>query len=573
MANVADYFISTFEANNVERIWGIAGDSLNGFTDAMRNSDIDWMNVRHEEAGAFAAAAEAEMTGELAVAAGTAGPGNLHLINGLYDAQRSRVPVLAIAAHIPADEIGTGYFQETHPQELFRECSVYVEHISDIGQLPRILPIAMRAAVEQRGVAVLVISASMFVTELPEAKPEIIRATQSRILPAVGELNQAADLLNGCKKVTILAGAGVAGAHDELLEVAELLQAPIVHAMRGKEHVEYDNPYDVGMTGLLGFASGYRAMIDAEALLMVGTDLPYKQFYPQDVPVIQIDSRGEQIGKRTPVEVPLVGTAKDTLRELVGLLTPAKSSRHLSKMRDHYTKTRERLDDLARPSRGSRPIHPQHLTKVIDERATDDAVFIPDVGSPVIYASRYITTTKDRRVIGSFAHGSMANALTMGIGAQASDPQRQVISLAGDGGLGMLMGELLTVREHNLPVKIVVYNNSSLNFIELEMKAGGFVPFATDLENPDYAKVAEALGIWGKHVERSKDLPKAVDEFLAHDGPALLDVVTERQELSMPPSITAEQVKGFSLYALRTVMSGQGSELVDLARVNLRHIL
>lgn len=572
MANVADHLISTFEANGIERIWGIAGDSLNGFTDAMRNSDIEWMNVRHEEAGAFAASAEAEITGELAVTAGTAGPGNLHLINGLYDAQRSRVPVLAIASHIPAEEIGTGYFQETHPQELFRECSVYVEHVSDIGQLPRILSIAMRAAVEKRGVAVLVISASMFMTELPETKPEIIRKSNSRILPGEDELNRAAELLNGCKKVTILAGAGVAGAHDELVAIAERLQAPIVHAMRGKEHVEYDNPYDVGMTGLLGFSSGYRAMIDAEALLMIGTDLPYRQFYPE-VPVIQIDSRGEQIGKRVPVEVPLVGTAKDTIRELLELLKPAQSSRHLTKMRDHYTKTREKLDDLARPSRGSQPIHPQYLTRVIDERATEDAVFIPDVGSPVIYASRYISPTPDRRVIGSFAHGSMANALTMSLGAQATSRHRQVIALAGDGGLGMMMGELLTVREHNLPVKIVVYNNSSLNFIELEMKADGFVPFATELDNPDYAKVAEAMGIWGRHVERSKDLPRAVDEFLAHDGPAVLDVVTERQELSIPPSITAAQVKGFSLYALRTVLSGKGSELVDLARVNLRQIL
>jgi len=573
MANVAEHFISTFEANGIDRIWGIAGDSLNGFTDAMRNSDVEWMHVRHEEAGAFAAAAEAEMTGELAVTAGTAGPGNLHLINGLYDAQRSRVPVLAIAAHIPAEEIGTGYFQETHPQELFRECSVYVEQASDIGQLPRLLSIAMRAAVEKRGVAVLVISASMFVTELPDAKPEIIRATNSRILPATEELNRAADLLNGCKKVTILAGAGVAGAHDELLEIAERIQAPIVHAMRGKEHVEYDNPYDVGMTGLLGFTSGYRAMIDAEALLMIGTDLPYRQFYPEDVPVIQIDSRGEQIGKRVPVEVPLVGTAKDTIRELLPLLKPAKSSRHLSKMLDHYKKTRSKLDDLARPSRGSRPIHPQYLTRVLDEKASDDAVFIPDVGSPVVYASRYIHTTQDRRVIGSFAHGSMANALTMSLGAQVVSRDRQVIALAGDGGLGMMLGELLTVREHNLPVKIVVYNNSSLNFIELEMKAGGFVPFATDLQNPDYGKVAEVMGIWGKHVERSKDLPGAVEEFLAHDGPAVLDVVTERAELTIPPTISAEQVRGFSLYALRTVLSGKGSELVDLAKVNLRHIL
>jgi len=573
MANVAQHIVATLEANGVERVWGIAGDSLNGFTDALRGSDVEWMHVRHEEAGAFAAAAEAELTGELTVCAGSCGPGNLHLINGLFDAQRSRVPMLAIAAHIPAEEIGTGYFQETHPQELFRECSVYVEHVSDVRQLPRVLAVAMRAAVEQRGVAVLVISGSMFLTDMPDAAPEVIRPSNSRILPGLEELRAAATLLNDAERVTILAGAGVAGAHDELLAVAELLQAPIVHAMRGKEHVEYDNPYDVGMTGLLGFASGYRAMFEADALLMIGTDLPYRQFYPVDVPVIQIDRRGEQIGKRVPVAAPLVGTVRDSLRELVPLLTGAKSSKHLTEMRDHYLKTRKRLDKLASPSRGSRPIHPQYLTRLIDERAADDAVFIPDVGSPVVYAARYLTTTRERRIIGSFTHGSMANGLPMGIGAQAAFPGRQVISLSGDGGLGMLLGELLTVREHGLPVKIVVYNNSSLNFVELEMKADGFVRFATDLDNPDYARVAEAMGIWGRHVERSADLPGAVDDFLAQDGPALLDVVTERQELSIPPAITAEQVKGFSLYALRTVLSGQGSELVDLARVNLRQIL
>lgn len=572
MANVAEHIVATLAANDVERMWGIAGDSLNGFTNALADSDIAWMSVRHEEAGAFAAAAEAEMTGQLAVCAGSCGPGNLHLINGLYDAQRSRVPVLAIAAHIPSEEIGTGYFQETHPQELFRECSVYVEHVTDVAQLPRVLTIAMRAAIEQRGVAVLVISGSTFLTDMADAQPEIVRATNPRILPQASELQAAATLLNDCKNVTILAGAGAADAHNELMEVAELLQAPIVHALRGKEHLEYDNPYDVGLTGLIGFSSGYRAMFEAEALLMVGTDLPYQQFYP-DVPVIQIDRRGEQLGKRVPVDVPLVGTAKDTLRELVALLKPAKSSKHLKTMRDHYVKARKKLDKLASPSPDSRPIHPQYLTRLIDEAATEDAVFIPDVGSPVVHAARYITMTRNRRLIGSFSHGSMANGLPMGLGVQAAFPDRQVISLSGDGGLGMLMGEMLTAVEHDLPVKIVVYNNSSLNFVELEMKAAGFVPFATGLHNPDYGKVAEAMGMWGRRVENSSALPQAIDDFLAHDGPAVLDVVTERQELTLPPSITAEQMKGFSVYALRTVLDGQGSELIDLARANIRRIL
>ena len=573
MPTVAEHLVETLEASGVERVYGITGDSLNGFTDALRTSDISWMHVRHEESAAFAAAAEAELTGNLAVCAGSCGPGNLHLINGLFDAQRSRVPVLAIAAHIPSDEIGTGYFQETHPQDLFRECSVFVEHVSDVSQLPRMLTIAMRAAVEERGVAVLVVSGDTFLTDMPKTPIEPIRATSPRILPAVEELHRAADALNGSKRVTILAGAGVAGAHDELLAVAELLQAPIVHAMRGKEHVEYDNPFDVGMTGLLGFASGYHALRDADTLLMIGTDLPYRQFYPDNATVIQIDRRGSQIGKRLKVDVPLVGTAKDTLIELAGLLKPAKSSRHLKAMVDNYQKTRKRLDKLASPSKPKEPIHPQYLTRLIDERADDDAVFIPDVGSPVVYTARYINATRDRRIIGSFTHGSMANGLPMGIGAQAAFPNRQVISLSGDGGLSMLLGDLITLQQEQLPVKVVVYNNSSLNFIELEMKAAGFVTFATELDNPNFAKIAEAMGIWGRHVTDSADLPSAVDDFLAHDGPALLDVVTERQELSMPPAISAEQVKGFSLYAIRTVLSGQGTDLIDLAKANVRQIL
>ncbi|MGO1575572.1 ubiquinone-dependent pyruvate dehydrogenase [Agrococcus casei] len=573
MPTVAEHMVSTLEASGVQRVYGITGDSLNGFTDALRTSDIDWMHVRHEESAAFAAAAEAEMTGDLAVCAGSCGPGNLHLINGLYDAQRSRVPVLAIAAHIPSDEIGTGYFQETHPQDLFRECSVFVEHVSDISQMPRMLTIAMRAAVEERGVAVLVVSGDTFLADMKSAPIEPIRATSPRILPSVDELRGAADALNKSKRITILAGAGAAGAHDELLAVAEVLQAPIVHSMRGKEHVEYDNPYDVGMTGLLGFASGYHALRDADTLLMVGTDLPYRQFYPEGATVIQIDRRGPQIGKRLKIDHPLVGTAKETLVELTSLLTPAKSSKHLQSMVDNYTKTRKRLDDLATPSKPKEPIHPQYLTRLIDERADEDAVFIPDVGSPVVYAARYINATRDRRIIGSFTHGSMANGLPMGIGTQAAFPKRQVISLSGDGGLSMLMGELLTLQQEKLPVKVVVYNNSSLNFIELEMKAAGFVTFATELDNPDFAKIAEAMGIWGRHVTASDDLPAAVDEFLAHDGPALLDVVTERQELSMPPAITAEQVKGFSLYAIRTVLSGKGTDLIDLAKANVRQIL
>jgi pyruvate dehydrogenase (quinone) len=572
MVTVGEAIVSTLRASGVERVYGIAGDSLNGFTDALRSSDVEWINVRHEEAAAFAAAAEAALTGELAVCAGSAGPGNLHLINGLYDAQRSRVPVLAIAAHIPSDEIGSGYFQETHPQELFRECSVYVEHVSNVDQMPRILRMAMRAALEKRGVAVLVLSGDIALANVKDDRVEGVTATESEIVPVERELLRAAELLNAGRRVTILAGAGVAGAHQQLLAIADALKAPVVHALRGKEHVEYDNEFDVGMTGLLGFASGARAMEGCDTLLMLGTDFPYQQFYP-DATRIQVDIRGEQLGRRTHLDLALVGGVRETIDALLPHIRPKTDRGHLDEMLDHYRKTRRRLDELATPSRDNRPIHPQYVARLVDETAADDAIFIPDVGSPVIWAARYLTMNGKRRMIGSFTHGSMASGLVHGIGAQAANPGRQVVALAGDGGLTMMLGELLTLVQYELPVKLVVFNNSSLNFIELEMKAAGFVTWGTGLKNPSFAAVAGAMGIHAVRVEQASQLPGALKEVLDHDGPALLDVVTERQELSIPPSISAAQVKGFALYALRTVMSGRGDELVDLARTNIRQIL
>ncbi|MCG7303854.1 ubiquinone-dependent pyruvate dehydrogenase [Pseudoglutamicibacter albus] len=569
MATIAENVVETLGASGVKRVYGVVGDSLNGFTDAIRDSDIEWVHVRHEEVAAFAASAEAALTGELAVCAGSCGPGNLHLINGLYDAQRSRVPVLAIAAQIPGGEIGSGYFQETHPVELFRECSVYVEDVRSAQQMPRVLRIAMREALSKRGVAVLVVPGEIFL-ETTKAAAEVIVESKSHQVPVEADLVQAAKLLNDCKKVTILAGAGAEGAHDELVALADRLQAPIVHALRGKESIEYDNPFDVGMTGLLGFESGYRAMEACDTLLMLGTDFPYQQFFPEDATIIQVDIRGEQIGRRTPVDLGLVGGVKETIDHLLPKLQKNKSSKHLKAMLKHYGKTRKDLDDLATPSR--RTIHPQYLTRLIDEGASDDAVFIPDVGSPVIMASRHLTMNGKRRLIGSFIHGSMANALPQAIGAQLSHPDRQVIALAGDGGLAMLMGDLLTLTTYDLPVKVVVYNNSSLNFVELEMKAAGFVTHGTGLDNPNFASLAEAIGMKGFRVEKSKDLPRAVEDFLAHDGPAILDVTTERQELTLPPTIDAEQVKGFTMYAVRTVLDGRGTELVDLARANLRQL-
>ncbi|KQR26574.1 ubiquinone-dependent pyruvate dehydrogenase [Curtobacterium sp. Leaf154] len=574
MPTVAENIVATLRANDIHRVYGLPGDSLNGFTDALRkDGTMRWEHVRHEEAAAFAASAEAALTGDLTVCAGSCGPGNLHLINGLYDANRSRVPVLAIAAHIPTAEIGSGYFQETHPQELFRECSVYVEYVADPVQMPRLLEIAMREAIEKRGVAVLVIPGDVLLAEAKDDRVTRIERTTPRIVPSEAELQRTADLLNGADRITILAGAGVADAHDEVVALAERLQAPIVHALRGKEYIEHDNPYDVGMTGLLGFASGYRAMEDADVVLMLGTDFPYQQFFPAKGKHVQVDIRGSQLGRRHPVDIGLVGTVKDTALALIPLLTGSHPTKHLEDSLKHYRKTREKLDDLAVPAGKKKPLHPQYVARVLDRLAAEDAVFIPDVGSPVVWASRYLTMNGKRRLIGSFVHGTMANAVPQAIGAQTAFPDRQVIALAGDGGLTMLLGELITIVQNKLPVKIVVFDNSSLNFVELEMKAAGFVNYGTELQNPDFAAVAEAIGIKGFQVDVSDDFEDAMAAALAHDGPALVSVRANRQELSMPPAVTLEQAKGFTLYAIRTVLSGRGDELLDLASTNARQLL
>lgn len=577
MATIADQVISALTLSGVRRVYGLPGDSLNGFTDAIRRSgEITWQHVRHEETAAFAAAADAALTGQLAVCAGSCGPGNLHLINGLFDAQRSGVPVLAIAAHIPRTEIGSEYFQETHPQELFRECSVYCELVSTPEMAPRILEMAMRAAVEENGVAVVVIPGEIFLQRAGETgwTTRPVRPTRSIVRPDDESVRRAADILNAAERVTILGGAGVAGAHDALIELASTLQAPIVHALRGKEFIEYDNPFDVGMTGLLGFASGYKAIKEADTLLMLGTDFPYQQFYPEGATVIQVDIRGRHLGRRTPIDLGLRGSVADTLAALQPLLRPKNNRDHLDRSLRHYRKTRATLDSLAVNDRDKTPIRPEYVAALANRLASDDAVFTCDVGSPVVWAARYLTMNGRRRLIGSFNHGTMANALPHAIGAQTAFPNRQVVALAGDGGLTMLFGELVTLIQNKLPVKLIVFNNSSLNFVELEMKAAGIVTFGTELVNPDFAAVAQAMGIFGRRVTEPADLERAIADAFAHDGPAVIDVHTARQELSIPPAITVEQAKGFSLYAIRTILAGRADELLDLVTTNVaRRIL
>jgi pyruvate dehydrogenase (quinone) len=571
---VADQFAETLAAAGVKRIYGVVGDSLNGLTDSLRRQGkIGWLHTRHEEVAAFAAGAEAHLTGELAVCAGSCGPGNLHLINGLFDCHRSRVPVLAIAAQIPSPEIGSGYFQETHPQSLFQECSHYCELVSEPGQLPRILEIAIREAVGKRGVAVIVLPGDVALqaaADAPAAKIAGLLPPRPVVTPAPAELKSLAALLNGDDSITILCGSGCEGAHEELLALGKKLKAPMVHALRGKEHVAWDNPYDVGMTGLIGFSSGYYAMLDCDILLMLGTDFPYRQFYPRGsgVRIAQVDIRPEQIGRRAPVDLGVVGDVKATLAALLPLLKDKSDDSHLEQARQHYAKTRKSLDELATDT-GKGIVHPQQVAKAISDQAAADAVFTCDVGLPTVWAARYLAMNGKRRLIGSFWHGSMANAMAQAIGAQATFPGRQVISLSGDGGFAMLMGDLLSLTQLKLPVKIVVFNNGKLGFVELEQMSTGFLTTGTELVNPNFAAMAEAVGIRGIRIEKPDEVEAAVAAALAHDGPVLIDAVVARTELAMPPAINVEMAKGFTLFMVKAVMSGRTDEIVDLAQGNL----
>lgn len=569
-SKVADVMTEILHSAGVKRIYGVVGDSLNGLTESLRKrGDIEWVHTRHEETAAFAAGAEAHITGELAVCAGSCGPGNLHLINGLFDCHRSGVPVLAIAAQIPSEEIGRGYFQETHPDQLFRECSHYCELVSQPEQLPGVMEAAIRAAVGKRGVAVIVIPGDVALADFSAkiSSPAALKLALPSVVPADDQVDALIALLGESSKITLLCGRGCQGAHDEVVAVASRLKAPIVHALGGKEHVEWDNPYDVGMTGLIGFSSGYKAMLECDTLIMLGTDFPYRQFYPTDAKVVQIDIRPENLGRRTPLDLAIVGDVKSTLSAILPKLREQTDTKHLDRCLAAYEKAREGLDDLATGKAGG-TIHPQHVARLLSEQASDDAIFTFDVGTPTVWAARYLKMNGKRRLIGSLVHGSMANALPQAIGAQAADKDRQVISMSGDGGFTMLMGDFLTLKQENLPVKVIVFNNSSLGFVAMEMKAAGYIETGTDLENPDFAAVARAAGIHAVRVEDPAELERGIEAVLRHPGPALLDVVTNPQELSIPPKIKAAQVMGMSLWAAKAVMSGRGDELIDVAKSN-----
>ncbi|WP_329568156.1 pyruvate dehydrogenase [Streptomyces sp. NBC_01361] len=572
---VAEQYVELLARAGVRRMYGVVGDSLNPVVDAIRRHDaLEWVQVRHEEVAAFAAGAEAQLTGRLAACAGSCGPGNLHLINGLFDAHRSMAPVLALAAQIPSGEIGTGYFQETHPDRLFEECSHYSELISSPRQMPRVVQTAIQHAVGRRGVSVVALPGDIAAENSPVGGAELaMPLDRPAVRPADQELTRLTELVDAAETVTVFCGRGVADAHAEVMAFAEKVKAPVGHALRGKEHIQYDNPYDVGMSGLLGYGAAYEAMHECDLLLLLGTDFPYTDFLPRHVRTVQIDVQPERLGRRTQLDFAVWGDVRETLRCLIPAVQEKPSRRFLDRMLDRHVHALEgAVGAYTRNVDKHTPIHPEYVAAVLDEEAADDAVFTVDTGMCCVWAARYLTPNGRRRILGSFVHGSMANALPQAIGAQFLDRTRQVVSLSGDGGFSMLMGDFLTLVQYGLPVKVVVFNNSSLGMVDLEMMVDGLPPYGTRYPHTDFAAIATAAGARGIRVEKPTEVRDALRAAFAHDGPALVDVVTDPNALAIPPKITSEQLTGFALSASRTVLTGGVGRMIQLARANVRNV-
>ncbi|MEC4019910.1 pyruvate dehydrogenase [Streptomyces sp. H27-D2] len=573
--NVAEQFVDILVRAGVKRLYGVVGDSLNPVTDAVRrNAAIEWIQVRHEETAAFAAGAEAQLTGRLAACAGSCGPGNLHLINGLYDAHRSMAPVLALAAQIPSSEIGTGYFQETHPDQLFRECSHYSEMISNPNQMPRVLQTAVQHAVGRNGVSVVSLPGDVAALPAPERAVEHALVTsRPTVRPGDAEIDALARMVDEAKRVTLFCGSGTAGAHAEVMEFAERVKSPVGHALRGKEWIQYDNPYDVGMSGLLGYGAAYEATHECDLLILLGTDFPYNAFLPDDVKIVQVDVRPEHLGRRSKLDLAVWGDVRETLRCLSPKVLPKTDRKFLDRMLKKHTDALEGVvKAYTRKVEKHTPIHPEYVASLLDEEAADDTIFTVDTGMNNVWAARYLTPNGRRRVIGSFTHGSMANAMPQAVGAQFLDRKRQVVAMSGDGGFSMLMGDFLTLVQYDLPVKVVLFNNSALGMVELEMLVAGLPSFGTTYRGTDYAAIARAAGAYGVRVEKPKQVRGALRDAFRHQGPALVDIVTDPNALSIPPKISAEMVSGFALSASKIVLDGGVGRMLQMARSNLRNV-
>lgn len=560
-------------ASGVKRIYAVTGDSLNHVNDAIRrDGSIQWVHVRHEETAAYAAGAEAQLTGQLACCAGSCGPGHVHLINGLYDAHRSGAPVLAIASTIATSEFGSEYFQETETGKLFADCSHYNQVASTAGQVPRMLQMAMQYAVSKQGVSVLGLPGD--VTEMDAADnitSNNVFITHAGITPAESELVQLASLLNHHDKITIFCGIGAADAHDEVVALSLLLQAPVGYSFRGKMAIQHNNPHEVGMTGLLGLPSAYHSMHHAELVLLLGTDFPYTAFMPEDKKIVQIDAKAERLGRRAKLHLGLHGTVKETIIALLPYLTAKTQNAFLKQELAVYADVKEKLLTYVHDNGSENKIHPEFVAHTIDRLAAEDAVFTVDTGMTCVWAARYLHATGERSLLGSFNHGSMANALPQAIGAALCQPHRQVIALCGDGGLSMGTGDLATIVQYKLPVKVIVFNNHSLGMVKLEMQVAGLPDWQTDMYNPDFALLAKAYGMASLTVNKPEEVAGALAQAFAAEGPFLLNIITDPAALAMPPKIDMQQVKGMTVSMAKLMLHGQFDEVWDTIRSNIKH--
>jgi pyruvate dehydrogenase (quinone) len=567
---VADLLVETLQAAGVKTCYGIVGDTLNRIAHAIDRSDIDWVHMRHEEAGAFAAGAEALSTGRLTACAGSCGPGSLHFINGLYEANRNRAPVILIATQIVRQDIGFQSIQEIDFNDVFKGCSVFCEMIVTPEQARRKVVAACQAALTKRGVAVLVVPADVANAPAHDELPYAVHARRPLIRPAEADLDEIAALLNESEAITIYAGAGCEGGHDAVVATAARLKAPMAHTSRGKDFLEYDNPYNVGMTGILGQPAGYHAVLDCDVLLLLGCDFAWSQFYPSKAKIIQIDADPTHIGRRHPVTIGAVGDIKATLEALLPRLRQHGDGKFLTHYAERHRKDRAEADaeDLSGPDA---TIPGTYLAKIINKRAAEDALFAADDGTVAVWMLRHVDTGGKRRTFASMLHGTMAGGMPSAIGLQKSHPGRQVICMAGDGGFTMLLGDLLTVVQENLPIKIVIFDNGKLGFVDIEQKAAGLDPVYTRLKNPDFGKLAEAVGLWGRSISKAGDLDEAIDAWLAQPGPALLDVKVNPMQLVMPPSplVSPEAVVGMAVYSAKAMLHGKGHDVWEMIVENI----
>lgn len=571
---VADQLVETLAKAGVERIYAVTGDSLNEVNEAVRkNEKIKWIHIRHEETGAYAAAAEAQLTGRPGCCAGSSGPGHVHLINGLYDAHRSGAPVIAIASTIPTGEFGTEYFQETNTQKLFNDCSYYNEVATTPGQFPRMLQSAIQTAISRKGVSVVGLPGDL--AKLPAASVEssvINYPVVPEVCPATEDLEQLADLLNSHKRITLFCGIGCRGAHEEVIALSEKLNAPVVYTFKGKMEVQHDNPYEVGMTGLLGMPSGYYSMHEAEVLLMLGTDFPYSAFLPTDIKIAQIDIKPERLGRRAKVDIGLCGDVKVSIQALLRMLNPKTDDTFLLKQLKRYEGVKKDLAAYTEDKGETNKIHPEYVMSEIDKLAADDAIFTVDTGMTCVWGARYLQATGKRHMLGSFNHGSMANALPQSIGAALACPERQVVALCGDGGLSMTLGDLETVVQYKLPIKIIVFNNRALGMVKLEMEVDGLPDWQTDMLNPDFAQVAEAMGMTGFNVSNPDEVLTTLLNAFEIEGPVLVNIMTDPNALAMPPKIEVSQMFGFAQSMYKLLINGRTKEVIDTINSNYKHI-